>query len=272
MPLRYSHSKQTLCTTFTNCKLYRNLLIVPELNNIYNFPTRAEATAFHDEDEIDLHPRTSENIISLDDVRKKIAQNGVEMSQQETTAHYEAVPEYGFNIALRESADVVSYRKYRQDSEISLDDSGEVSRIGNVFNGALKLLTGTETRISPFRGAKKRPFRALSERELIQKESEVGSQLFGPIPADHRREFFCLDEITWIWYEETIDVETGKPKSTTTRYELHDNGILKAQEGAQYSYLEGDELQNLFIAIHLYHDTVVRDVYNYDSLTAQKAA
>lgn len=141
----------------------------------------------------------------------------------------------------------------------------------SVFTKALQLLTGTNDQSSLFKlPPKKRPFKALSERELIQLESEIGSQLFGPIPAGDRREFFCLDDITWIWYEESTDVETGKKITTTTRYEIHDNGILKAQEGAQYSYLEGKELQNLLLAIHMYHEQVVRQIYKRDPRTGQK--
>lgn len=140
-----------------------------------------------------------------------------------------------------------------------------------IFQKALQLLTGTDYQ-SLLKVPKNRPFKSLSERELIQLESDIGSQLFGPIPAGNRREFFCLDKMTWIWYEEWQDVETGKQKSTTTRYEVHDNGILKAQEGAQYSYLDGQELQNLTLAIQMYYEQVARKVYKRDPRTGQKLA
>ncbi|MDB5165768.1 MAG: hypothetical protein JWM00_658 [Candidatus Saccharibacteria bacterium] len=142
----------------------------------------------------------------------------------------------------------------------------------SVFRKALQLLTGVEDQSSLLKLPKKRPFKALTERELIQLESEIGAELFGPIPAGNRREFFCLDAITWIWYEESTDVETGKQKSTTTRYEIHDNGILKAQEGAQYSFLEGDELKNLSLAIQMYYEQVARKIYKRDPRTGQKLA
>jgi len=142
----------------------------------------------------------------------------------------------------------------------------------NILKKALTLLTGVEATDSLSMPKKRRPLKQLSERELIQLESDIGSQLFGPIPAGNRREFFCLDDITWIWYEESIDIETGKKKSTTTRYEIHENGILKAQEGAQYSYLEGEELDNLTLAIQMYYEQVARKVYHRDALTGQKLA
>ncbi len=144
--------------------------------------------------------------------------------------------------------------------------------MSSVFSKALKLLTGADDQSSLLKLPKKRPFKGFSERELIQLESEIGAQLFGPIPAGNRREFFCLDATTWIWYEEWQDVETGKQKSTTTRYEIHNNGVLKAQEGAQYSYIEGEEYRNLALAIQMYYEQVAREIYKRDPRTGQKLA
>ena len=110
----------------------------------------------------------------------------------------------------------------------------------------------------------RRPFSKLTERELIQLESDIGAQLFGAVPKDHRREFFNLDLSTWIWYEEWVDHSTGQRKSTTIRYEIHDNGILKVQEAARYRFIEGQELDNFMTAIHLYYERVAREVYHAD--------
>lgn len=140
--------------------------------------------------------------------------------------------------------------------------------MANVFQKALTLLTG----ISPsdeFSVPKNRPLRGLTERELIQLESEIGAQLFGEVPRGHRREFFNLDESTWIWHEEWLD-ENDKKQATTTRYEIQNNGILKAQEGALYSYIEGEELQNLALAVQMYYERVMRDIYQRDPATGQK--
>lgn len=142
--------------------------------------------------------------------------------------------------------------------------------MSSVLKKALSLLTGVEAPDTVLKMPKGRPFRQLSERDLIKLESEIGGALFGPIPADHRREFFCLDEKTWIWYEEYIDVETGKVKSHTVRYEVHDNGILKAYDGAQYAFIEGEELQNLSLAISAYYERVARNIYHRDPKTGQK--
>lgn len=101
----------------------------------------------------------------------------------------------------------------------------------------------------------------LTERELISQESKIGARLFGPIPAGHRREFFCLDDTSWIWHEAWKD-HNGADKETTVRYELNQHGILKVQEGSRYSYLEGPELSNFLAAVKAYHDQVIRTIYS----------
>lgn len=110
--------------------------------------------------------------------------------------------------------------------------------------------------------APKRPFRKLTERELIQLESDIGAQLFGSVPKGHRREFFNLDLSTWIWYDEWTDATTGVRKTMTIRYEVHENGILKVQEGARYNFISGQELDNFMAAITMYYERVARELYH----------
>jgi len=135
----------------------------------------------------------------------------------------------------------------------------------------LSLIVGSNPTEDSLRIPKNRPFKKLTERELLRLESQIGSGLFGPVPDGRRREFFCLDESTWIWHEEWTD-EKGNPQQTTTRYEVHPNGILKVQEGARYHYLEGEELTNLTTATHLYYERVAREVYKRDPQTGVKLA
>lgn len=134
----------------------------------------------------------------------------------------------------------------------------------SVFKKALTLLVGDTNDLSYLKMPKSLSSpKAVTERELIQRESEIGRELFGPVPDGHRREFFCLDEKTCVWYEEYKD-EKGKMASHTTRYEIQGDKVLKAQDGAKYSYLEGAELKNLLTAISLYYDKVMRSVYSRD--------
>jgi hypothetical protein len=143
--------------------------------------------------------------------------------------------------------------------------------MSRIFKKALSLIVGDPSQVK-LTMPKNRPLKKLTERELLQLESEIGAKLFGEVPAGHRREFFCLDEKTWIWYEEWIDPKTKKRHSETTRYEVHENGILKALEGARYSFIQGAELENLALATRMYYEQVARGVYKIDPHTGQKLA
>lgn len=131
--------------------------------------------------------------------------------------------------------------------------------MSDILTNALQLLVGDSL--------PKRPLKKLTERELIDLESAIGRELFGPIPTGHRREFFCLDAHTWIWYEEWA--EAGQPKSSTTRYEVRPNGILKAQDGQNYKFIGGEELKNLNLAVRLYYEQTMREIYKRDPYTGK---
>jgi len=133
--------------------------------------------------------------------------------------------------------------------------------VGDLLKKTLSLLTGSPADV-------KRPLKKLTKRELIELEAEVGGALFGPIPSGHRREFFCLDEHTWVWHEEWINAN-GQRQVTSTRYELHANGVLKAQDGKVYKFIEGEELRNLTLAVRLYYEAVARGIYKRDPITGQ---
>ncbi len=135
----------------------------------------------------------------------------------------------------------------------------------SILSKALSLLTGSETKVNTdwLKMPKNRPFKTLTERELINLEAEIGAQLFGPVPKGRRREFFCLDAKTWLWHEEWFD-DKKKLQSLTTRYEIQAEKILKVQDGARYSYVTGDELINLLTAINMYYERVMREIYQVD--------
>lgn len=116
---------------------------------------------------------------------------------------------------------------------------------------------------------KKRSLYGLTERELIQRESEIGRELFGSIPKGHRREFFTTDPRVWIWHEEWID-EAGKPQQLTTKYEVRHDGVWKVQPGPRYTLIKEDELDNFNHATKVYVDKVTREIYRRDPLTGEK--
>lgn len=96
-------------------------------------------------------------------------------------------------------------------------------------------------------------------RALLHYEGRIGSELFGPIPAGHRREFFCLDRHTWVWHEEWVD-QTGEHRAVTTRYDVRPNGIIKSQGNQSYQRLGRDEARNLYRAAKLYTERVTQEL------------
>jgi|ERR1035438_6363382 hypothetical protein len=103
--------------------------------------------------------------------------------------------------------------------------------------------------------------RQQSYRDLIRKEAQIGGQLFGPIPKGHRREFFCLDERTWVWHEEWYD-KSSRLNSKTTRFEVHQDRVLKVQNGEYYK-IERDEALNLYQAAQLYNQRIRTELYSH---------
>ncbi len=103
--------------------------------------------------------------------------------------------------------------------------------------------------------------RADFERTLLRREAKIGGQLFGPLPKGHTRQFFALDDHTWIWHEEWV--EHGKRRIFTTRYDVRTNGVIKSQDGQPSKYVVGEEALNLYHAAELYQQRVDAD---YQSL------
>lgn len=151
--------------------------------------------------------------------------------------------------------------------------------MSSLFQKALELIVGPDgagidgVSRGPSVAAPKswRPLKHFTERELIQLESQIGATLFGPLPPRTQRSFFNLDELTWIWHEET-DIEHGQKQRATIRYEIQDKGILKIQEGSRYSYLEGAELENFMVATQQYYERVAREIYHRDPATGEQLA
>ncbi len=95
---------------------------------------------------------------------------------------------------------------------------------------------------------------------LIRHEAKIGGEILGSASTGGRREFFCLDERTWVWHEEWKD-KSGQTHIRTTRYDMRPDGILKAQNG-HYQRVDVREATRLSQAIDLYLERVNREMYN----------
>lgn len=93
------------------------------------------------------------------------------------------------------------------------------------------------------------------EHDLIQYESAIGRQLFGPIPAGTRREFFRLDTKTWVWHEQ------NRHGARVTRYTVGHNTIVKSVNGGQPEQLSRVEAERFIKTIELYVHRVNTELY-----------
>jgi hypothetical protein len=96
--------------------------------------------------------------------------------------------------------------------------------------------------------------------QLIRREAAIGGELFGPVPKRGSRTFFNLNHSTWIWHEEWI-AKDGQRRIATTRYEIRPGGVLKAQGGHSYQYIDAHEARNLHNAIQTYHRRAMHEIY-----------
>ncbi|MCA9328204.1 hypothetical protein KC959_00380 [Candidatus Saccharibacteria bacterium] len=97
-------------------------------------------------------------------------------------------------------------------------------------------------------------------QDLMRREVEVTRDIFGPVPKGVRREFFCLDKHTWVWYEEWTD-ENGQPRQMTTRYIIRPKEILKSQNGGAYRRLTIEEALNFQKATQSYYHKIKTHLY-----------
>lgn len=109
--------------------------------------------------------------------------------------------------------------------------------------------------LSGFIGKRTAERREQFKRALLHFESRLGGQLFGSAEKNRRREFFCLDEHTWVWHEEWIDAN-GQHQVLTTRYDVRPQGVLKSQGHASYQALTPEEARNFKKAVHLYRQRI----------------
>lgn len=109
-----------------------------------------------------------------------------------------------------------------------------------------------------------------ARHQMIKLESDlVGSKLFGAVPKEHKREFYCLDENIWVWYEQWK--EYGERQSRMVRYEVSENQVTKNIDG-MYKKVGEAELANLRQAIHLYYTEIMHKIYRVDPYTGRALA
>lgn len=121
-------------------------------------------------------------------------------------------------------------------------------------------LSGNRQASKPAAWQRLQQYRELVEREYIDREAQLGAEVFGPVPSGRERQFFCLDKHTWIWYE-SWKAKKGQPSSFTVRYEVRSDGVFKRINEGSLTKLSMDELEHFDTAVRKYYENVVTKVY-----------
>lgn len=150
----------------------------------------------------------------------------------------------------RATSMVLAHRGARLDQSLELDIPHETP----MFEKLMQLVMGQPA-------VKENP-RSATLRQLIEKESQLGAQIFGAFPAYDKRYFYCFDERMWIWYEERMNAATGKHDVMTVSYNITDRGILKSYGENQSSYVQDEELEHFTTATEEYAAKVVSELYS----------
>lgn len=96
------------------------------------------------------------------------------------------------------------------------------------------------------------------ENNLIRQEAKITNNIFGSSPKGHHREFFCLDQNTWVWHDEWDD-ENGNRIILSNKYFIRSEGAMKSVNGGAYFPIDKEESKNLYHAIKQYAQLVLRE-------------
>ena len=98
-------------------------------------------------------------------------------------------------------------------------------------------------------------------RDLLRRESMIGKEIFGPIPAGGNREFFHLDKHTWVWVETWNDAASRSMKTKSTKYIVKPTEVIKSVDNGQYERVTLEEAKRLEQAVHIYVKRVHKELY-----------
>lgn len=106
-------------------------------------------------------------------------------------------------------------------------------------------------------------------QDLMRRESKLAQGILGTPPKGGRRDFFCLDETSWIWYEEWTTPQ-GVRNAVTTKYVIRQKDILKSIDGGTYHKLSDDEMINFKKATDAYVQRAKANMYAPSAPKASK--
>jgi hypothetical protein len=90
---------------------------------------------------------------------------------------------------------------------------------------------------------------------LLKIEARVGGKIFGSSEDSQKREFYCLDEHTWVYRQ--ADTVGNK---IINYYDVRPSGVFKLKDGS-YQKLESVELSRFVEAVKIYQQKVMQEIY-----------
>jgi hypothetical protein len=105
--------------------------------------------------------------------------------------------------------------------------------------------------------------KALTETDLITKESEIGGRLFGQDTVSVQCRFW-YEGGDWFFFKRTISGRSVRDE--TIHVEITENGIVESNSnpGVPNKYLQGAELQNFINTTELYMSATKNELYSDD--------
>lgn len=107
--------------------------------------------------------------------------------------------------------------------------------------------------------------------DLMQAESEIGSEIFCNNQNGNYIKFFNENRDHWFLYQEKR-LDNGMVQSHTIHYEIQPNGILKTcdKTGPYFEYICEGELNNFLVATDIYYSRVMSKIYNKNITSTNK--
>lgn len=93
-------------------------------------------------------------------------------------------------------------------------------------------------------------------RVILKHEAKLGAAIFKKAGNKGEREFYCLNETTWVWRQDAEIVF----------YKVNPTSIYKSNDGRSYRLAGRKEAKRLYAAARAYRHVVKTQVY--DSLLA----
>ena len=88
-------------------------------------------------------------------------------------------------------------------------------------------------------------------KTILKHEARLGAKIFSG-KAGVEREFYCLDENTWVWHE----------GPSTVFYKVNPASVYRSNDGVNYRAASRTEAKRLFEAAKIYQKIIQTKVYS----------